>query len=56
MCRAVKCRICNKTTWAGCGQHVDAVMAKVPQGQRCLGHPSPSRTRSGLWARLRRRP
>ena len=27
MCRAVKCRKCGKTTWAGCGMHVDQVMA-----------------------------
>ena len=38
MCRAVKCRTCGKTTWAGCGLHVDQVMARVPQDQRCEGH------------------
>ena len=27
MCRAVQCRVCGKTTWAGCGSHVDAVVA-----------------------------
>lgn len=58
MCRAVKCRRCGKTTWAGCGQHVDQVMQAVPQDQRCAGHddeapaePAPR----GLWARLRGR-
>lgn len=35
MCRPVVCRTCNKTTWAGCGRHVDSVMKKVPQNQRC---------------------
>lgn len=35
MCRAVTCRKCGKTTWAGCGQHVDQVMAGVPKSQRC---------------------
>ena len=30
MCRAVNCRVCGKTTWAGCGNHVDAVKAGVP--------------------------
>jgi hypothetical protein len=39
MCRAVNCRKCNKTTWAGCGQHVQQVMAGVPNSQRCQGHP-----------------
>ena len=38
MCRAVNCKICGKTTWAGCGQHVDQVMANVPRANRCAGH------------------
>ena len=38
MCRAVTCKTCGKTTWAGCGQHVDQVMRGVPAGQRCPGH------------------
>lgn len=38
MCRAVTCRRCGKTTWAGCGQHVSAVMAGVPASDRCRGH------------------
>jgi len=35
MCRAVACRKCGKTTWAGCGQHVKQVLAVVPASQRC---------------------
>lgn len=38
MCRAVKCQVCGKTTWAGCGEHVDEVFADVPQSERCPGH------------------
>lgn len=38
MCRAVQCRACGKTTWSGCGQHVDAVRRSVPAGQWCAGH------------------
>lgn len=38
MCRATTCRTCGKTTWAGCGQHVDQVMRGVPATQRCTGH------------------
>jgi hypothetical protein len=38
MCRAVTCRECGKVTWAGCGQHVDMVMAGVPRTNRCEGH------------------
>ncbi|MCQ1994197.1 hypothetical protein [Arthrobacter sp. zg-Y1171] len=35
MCRAVKCGKCGKTTWAGCGNHVDQVMRGVPKADRC---------------------
>ena len=38
MCRPVACRTCGKTTWAGCGQHIDAVKATVPAGKWCPGH------------------
>lgn len=38
MCYAVTCRTCGKTTWSGCGQHVDQVMGGVPAAQRCAGH------------------
>ena len=38
MCRPVSCKVCGKTTWAGCGQHVDQVMADVPRADRCAGH------------------
>lgn len=37
MCRAVTCRTCGKTTWAGCGQHVAAVKSGVPTGDWCDG-------------------
>ncbi|MEO6827594.1 MAG: hypothetical protein ABI255_00915 [Microbacteriaceae bacterium] len=38
MCRAVKCRVCGKTTWAGCGEHVQMVKRSVPVGQWCDGN------------------
>ncbi len=38
MCRAVTCRRCSKTTWAGCGQHVTQVMRGIPRPQQCQGH------------------
>lgn len=38
MCRRTTCRTCGKTTWAGCGRHVDSVMAGVPAAARCAGH------------------
>ena len=33
MCRPVTCKNCGKTTWAGCGQHIDQVRATVPAVQ-----------------------
>jgi hypothetical protein len=38
MCSPVTCRVCGKTTWSGCGQHVAQVKARVPAGQWCDGH------------------
>ncbi len=35
MCRRVACRTCGKPTYAGCGQHVEQVLAGVPKSQRC---------------------
>ena len=40
MCRAVNCKQCGKTTWAGCGQHVDQVMKGVTKSNQCQGHQS----------------
>ena len=38
MCYPVKCSVCGKTTWAGCGQHIDSVKASVPAADWCPGH------------------
>ena len=35
MCRRVTCPSCGKAGWAGCGAHVDQVLAGVPKDQRC---------------------
>ncbi|MBP3977221.1 hypothetical protein [Microbacterium sp. BLY] len=51
MCRAARCRTCGKTTWAGCGQHVDAVRRTVPASDWCAGHPK-GETTGGLLSRL----
>lgn len=37
MCRPVNCKTCHKTTWSGCGMHVDQVKASVPASQWCNG-------------------
>lgn len=38
MCRAIRCKECGKTSWAGCGAHVAEVRAAVPPDQWCEGH------------------
>lgn len=38
MCHAVTCRKCGKTTWSGCGRHVEQVMRGVAKSERCPGH------------------
>lgn len=35
MCRRVTCSTCGRPDWAGCGAHVDAVLADVPPSDRC---------------------
>ena len=35
MCRQVKCSSCGKPTYAGCGMHVEQVLAGIPTAQRC---------------------
>ncbi len=37
MCHPAKCKVCGKTTWAGCGQHIAQVKASVPKNQWCNG-------------------
>lgn len=60
MCRAVTCKTCGKTTWAGCGQHVDTVKAGVPRSEWCSGHTADvqsantaaSEAKSGFFSRM----
>jgi hypothetical protein len=61
MCRAVTCKTCGKTTWAGCGQHVASVKAGVPRSEWCSGHTdaevqaatlASSASKPGLFARM----
>mmetsp|Transcript_32524 Transcript_32524/g.60518 ORF Transcript_32524/g.60518 Transcript_32524/m.60518 type:complete len:171 (-) Transcript_32524:257-769(-) len=37
MCWADTCAHCQKTTWAGCGLHIEEAMANVPMKKRCKG-------------------
>ena len=42
MCRPTSCKTCGKTTWAGCGQHVNQVKAGVPAQDWCNGRHTPA--------------
>lgn len=35
MCRRVECSKCKKPTYAGCGKHIEQVLADVPRESRC---------------------
>ncbi len=35
MCRRIDCKRCGKPTFAGCGMHVEQVLADVPAARRC---------------------
>ncbi|MDQ1537140.1 MAG: hypothetical protein QOE58_1533 [Actinomycetota bacterium] len=35
MCSPIRCTRCGKTTWSGCGKHVDDVMANIAPERRC---------------------
>ncbi|BAJ27009.1 MULTISPECIES: hypothetical protein [Kitasatospora] len=35
MCRRTTCKFCGKPGFAGCGMHVEQVLAGVPKSQRC---------------------
>ena len=52
MCHAVKCKQCGKTTWTGCGRHVEQVRRSVPASQWCQGHAQQPRSGGGLFSRL----
>ena len=47
MCHATTCRTCGKTTWSGCGQHVEQVRRGVPASQWCPGHAADAKQPSG---------
>jgi hypothetical protein len=51
MCREARCKTCGKTTWAGCGQHIDSVKARVPAANWCPGHPEQEVADQRSWFR-----
>jgi len=40
MCYTIACSVCGKTTWDGCGQHVEEALQGIPDAQLCAGHES----------------
>jgi hypothetical protein len=48
MCRRVACRTCTKATYAGCGLHVEQVLAGVRKADRCACPPGGSGARFSL--------
>lgn len=58
MCYAVKCQVCGKTTWAGCGQHIADVRRSVAASQWCNGKHTQAQIdaakaqRGGFFARM----
>lgn len=35
MCSPAKCGSCGKTTWTGCGEHIEEALEGVAQADRC---------------------
>lgn len=35
MCKRIRCEVCLRPGYTGCGQHVEQVLGDVPQGERC---------------------
>jgi hypothetical protein len=53
MCRQVQCSSCGKATFAGCGRHVEQVLAHVRPADRCQCREQPpaktERKRRSWW-------
>ncbi len=54
MCFPIKCRVCGKTTWGGCGEHIDAVRTATAPDQWCPGHDEDRISNRAPAQRLRR--
>lgn len=51
MCVPATCPTCGKTTWSGCGAHIDQVRASVPADRWCDGHPDAAPVAKRWWKR-----
>jgi len=43
VCNPAVCPRCGKTTWKGCGMHVNRVLSAVPEAERCGCAAAPAR-------------
>ena len=41
MCHETKCSTCKKSSWAGCGQHLESIFRNIPVEKRCFFNYSP---------------
>lgn len=39
ICSKIRCRICGKATYSGCGEHIEEALQGVAPQDRCAGHP-----------------
>ena len=52
MCRPAKCKNCGKTTWAGCGNHIDSVMKNVAKEDQCKCTPAEKAQSKGFLSKI----
>ncbi|KAK2679415.1 hypothetical protein RAB80_004596 [Fusarium oxysporum f. sp. vasinfectum] len=52
MCKKATCGTCKKTSWWGCGSHIQSVIDNVPEAERCECEPKVDRAAAlVLWTR-----
>ena len=51
MCSKVICRTCKKSTWSGCGEHIEEALAGITEADRCQGHEGQVK-KSGIFSKL----
>ncbi len=49
MCRRVQCSKCSQPTYAGCGAHIEQVLADVPPDKRCKCRETRAASGEGGW-------
>ena len=50
MCQRTECPRCKKPTFAGCGRHVEQVLADVPKEERCQCRENDTPKKSGAFS------